>query len=211
MQGNVALGLLSGIVVTNLVLVYCASLCLDYARILFDGMPERNIVSWNVMLNGYSKARQLGFARDLFNKMPQRDVVSWGTMIECVLRVENLREALTLYREMVNDGIHPNDVMVVDIISVCGQAMAFYEGQQFHGICVKLGLDCHDFIQSTIIHFYSACHNIELAQLQFEIGNENHLPSWNALISGLVRNRKINSARELFDKYQPRMFFHGVQ
>ncbi|KAD7477095.1 hypothetical protein E3N88_00231 [Mikania micrantha] len=188
------------LVVTNLVLVYCASLCLDYARILFDGMPERNIVSWNVMLNGYSKARQLGFARDLFNKMPQRDVVSWGTMIECVLRVENLREALTLYREMVNDGIHPNDVMVVDIISVCGQAMAFYEGQQFHGICVKLGLDCHDFIQSTIIHFYSACHNIELAQLQFEIGNENHLPSWNALISGLVRNRKINSARELFDK-----------
>ncbi|KAK9061843.1 hypothetical protein SSX86_019027 [Deinandra increscens subsp. villosa] len=195
------------LVVTNLVHVYCASSCLDYARILFDGMSDRNIVSWNVMLNGYSKARLVGFARDLFDEMPQRDVVSWGTIIECVLHVEDLREGLRLYQEMVNSGICPNDVMVVDVISVCGQVMAFFEGLQFHGISVKLGFDCYDFIQSTIIHFYSACHNIELAQLQFKIGSKNHLPSWNALISGLVRNGRIDSARELFDEIPKRDVF----
>ncbi|KAJ0654738.1 putative tetratricopeptide-like helical domain superfamily [Helianthus annuus] len=188
------------LVVTNLVHVYCACSCLDYARILFDGMSERNVVSWNVMLNGYSKARLIGFARDLFDEMPEQDVVSWGTIIECVLHVENLSEALTLYREMVNSGIGPNDVMLVDIISACGQVNALSEGQQFHGISVKLGFDCHDFMQSTIIHFYSACNNIKLAQMQFKIGSKNHLPSWNALISGLVRNGMIDSARELFDK-----------
>ena len=64
------------LVVTNMVHVYCASSCLDYARILFDAMSKRNIVSWNVMLNGYSKARAVGLARDLFDKMPERDVVS---------------------------------------------------------------------------------------------------------------------------------------
>ncbi|KAK1406653.1 hypothetical protein QVD17_42150 [Tagetes erecta] len=195
------------LVVTNLVHLYCAMSCLDYARVLFDGMSERNIVSWNVMLNGYSKARLIGFARELFDKMPQRDVVSWGTIIECVLHVENLSEALRLYREMVNCGICPNDVMVVDIISVCGQVMAFVEGQQFHGISVKLGFDCYDFIQSTIIHFYAACHNVELARVQFEIGSKNHLPSWNALISGLVRNGMIDSARELFNKIPKRDVF----
>lgn len=195
------------LVVTNLIHVYCACSCLDDARILFDGMSERNIVSWNVMLNGYSKAKLVGLARDLFDKMPQRDVVSWGTIIECVLQVEHMWEALTLYREMVSNGICPNDVMVVDIISACSQVMAFTEGQQFHCISVKLGFDSHDFIQSTIIHFYAACHNIKLAQVQFKIGRKNHLPSWNALLSGFVRNGIIDSARELFDKMPSRDVF----
>ncbi|XP_071697596.1 pentatricopeptide repeat-containing protein At5g19020, mitochondrial [Rutidosis leptorrhynchoides] len=187
------------LVVTNLVHVYCACSCLDGARILFDGMSERNIVSWNVMLNGYSKAKLVGFAKDLFDKMPERDLVSWGTIIGCVLRVENLKEALKLYREMQSNGIHPNDVMIVDIISVCADVMAFIEGQQFHVTSVKLGLDGHDFIQSTIINFYAVCHNIKLAQIQFEIGSKNHLPSWNALISGLVRNGMFESAWHLFN------------
>lgn len=195
------------LVLTNLVHVYCTCLCLGDARILFDGMSERNIVSWNVMLNGYSKARLARLARDLFDKMPVRDVVSWGTIIECILQVENLREALRLYRAMVSSGICPNDVMVVDIISACGQVMAFSEGQQFHALTVKSGFDCYDFIQSTIIHFYASCHHINLAQTQFELGSKNHLSSWNALISGLVRNGMMESARELFDKMPTRDVF----
>ncbi|KAL0414608.1 UNVERIFIED_CONTAM: Pentatricopeptide repeat-containing protein, mitochondrial [Sesamum radiatum] len=43
------------IVATNLVHLYCMSSCLGLARILFDEMIERNVVSWNVMLNGYVK------------------------------------------------------------------------------------------------------------------------------------------------------------
>ncbi|XP_076948527.1 pentatricopeptide repeat-containing protein At5g19020, mitochondrial-like [Bidens hawaiensis] len=188
------------LVVTNLVHVYCVCSCLDYARVLFDGMVDRNVVTWNVMLNGYSKARLVGFARELFDEMPERDVVSWGTIVECVLHVEGLSSGLMLYKEMVKSGIYPNDVMVVDIISKCGQLIAFSEGQQFHCVSVKLGFDRYDFVQSTIIHFYSVCRKIELAKIQFETGCENHLPSWNAFISGLVRNGLIDSARELFDQ-----------
>ncbi|XP_023755670.1 pentatricopeptide repeat-containing protein At5g19020, mitochondrial [Lactuca sativa] len=197
----------SNLVLTNLVLLYCSCSSLGDARILFDEMSERNIVSWNVMLNGYSKARMAGMARDLFDKMPERDVVSWGTIIECVLHVENLNPALKLYREMLNTGISPNNVMVVDIISVCGQETAFSEGQMFHGVSVKLGFDSHDFIQSTIIHFYAACGNIPLAQTQFQIGSKNNPSSWNALISGLLKNKMIESARQLFDKMPKRDVF----
>ncbi|KAL4584106.1 hypothetical protein LXL04_008696 [Taraxacum kok-saghyz] len=195
------------LVLTSLVQLYCACSSLIDARILFDGMPERNIVSWNVMLSGYSKARMAGLARDLFDKMPERDVVSWGTIINCILQVENLNPALTLFKEMLNSGIYPNDVMVVDIISSCGQETAFFEGQQFHGVSVKLGFDCHDFIQSTIIHFYAACGNINLAQTQFHIGSKHNPSSWNALISGFLRNNMIDSARQLFDKMPIRDVF----
>ncbi|KAK3019850.1 hypothetical protein RJ639_004095 [Escallonia herrerae] len=195
------------LVLTKLVRMYCVCSCLLDARVLFDEMPERNVVSWNVMLNGYSKAGLVDSARCLFEKFPTRDVVSWSTMIDGYVQVGRLNDALTMYRAMLGTGLGPNGVMIVDIISACGQAIALAEGQQFHCITVKEGFDCHDFIQATIIHFYAACQKIELACLQFELGSKDHLGCWNALIGGLVRNGMIDPARQLFNEMPERDVF----
>ncbi|KAL6956153.1 hypothetical protein U1Q18_042844 [Sarracenia purpurea var. burkii] len=173
------------LVSTNLVHMYCVCLSLHDARSLFDEMPEPNIVSWNVMLNGYSKAGFVDLARDFFKRIPTRDVVSWGTIIDGYVQLGRLAEAFTMLRAMLSTGLGPNEVMIVNMISVCGQSMAFGEGQLFHGITVKTGFDCYNFVQATIIHFYAACQRVDFARLQFEIGRKDHAPSWNALIAGL--------------------------
>lgn len=195
------------LVSTNLLHMYCHCSSLGDARRLFNEMPERNVVSWNVMLNGYSKAGLVDLARDLFDKIPEKDVVSWGTIIDAYIQVDGLVEALLLYRAMLSTGVRPNDVLIVDLVSGCGRVMAIGEGQQLHGTIVKTGFNCFDFIQSTIIHFYSACGKINLACLQFELACKSHLASWNALISGFIRNGMIHKARELFDKMPKRDIF----
>uniref|UniRef100_A0A2N9HBX4 Pentatricopeptide repeat-containing protein n=1 Tax=Fagus sylvatica TaxID=28930 RepID=A0A2N9HBX4_FAGSY len=144
---------------------------------------------------------------ELFEKIPLKDVVSWGTMIDCYVQVEWLAEALTMYRAMLCTGLGPNDVMIVDLISACGQSMALGEGQQFHSITVRTGFDCYDFIQATIIHFYAACGRMTLACLQFELGIKDHLASWNALIAGFVRNDMIDEARRIFNEIPERDVF----
>lgn len=195
------------LVLTNLVHMYCVSSCLWDAKVLFDEMPDKNIVAWNAMLNGYSKAGFVDLARDLFEKIPSKDVVSWGTLIDGYVQVGRLNDVLTMYRAMLCTGVKPNEVMVVDIISACGQAMAFNEGQQFHGISVKMGFNSYDFMQATIIHFYAACQKVNLAVLQFELGSKDHVTSWNALISGLIRNGMLNQAMELFNQMPERDVF----
>ncbi|XP_057956824.1 pentatricopeptide repeat-containing protein At5g19020, mitochondrial [Malania oleifera] len=195
------------LVSTNLVHMYCLCSGLEDARILFDVMPERNIVSWNVMLNGYSKEGRINLARDLFERIPMKDVVSWGTMIDGYVQAERLREALTMYSAMLCTGLGPNEVMVVDLISACGHSMAVSEGQQLHGVIIRRGFDGNDFIQSTIIHFYAACYKINLAHLQFELGSKDHLSSWNALIAGYIRNGMINQARKIFCEMPERDVF----
>ncbi|CAO2821909.1 unnamed protein product [Amaranthus hypochondriacus] len=185
---------------TNLLHMYCVYSNLEDGKRLFFEMPEKNIVSWNVMLNGYSKAKLVDLARDLFDKIPQKDMISWGTIIDAYVRADRLVDALTLYRQMLSVGLRPNDVMIVDLVSGCGRVMAIDEGLQLHATIVKTGFDCYDFVQSTIIHFYSTCGKIDLAGLQFEASCKFHLASWNALISGFVRNGLILKARELFDK-----------
>ncbi|XP_021752412.1 LOW QUALITY PROTEIN: pentatricopeptide repeat-containing protein At5g19020, mitochondrial-like [Chenopodium quinoa] len=195
------------LVSTNLLHLYCVKSSLEDARRLFDEMPEKNIVSWNVMLNGYSKAKFVDLARDLFDNIPERDLVSWGTIVDAYVQVDRLVEALTLYRSMLSAGLRPNDVMVVDLVSGCGRVVAIGEGQQLHSTIVKAGFNCYDFIQSTIIHFYSACGKINLACLQFEEACQSHLASWNALISGFIRNGMIQKAQELFDRMPERDIF----
>ncbi|KAI8561419.1 hypothetical protein RHMOL_Rhmol04G0338200 [Rhododendron molle] len=192
------------LVSTNLVHMYCVNSCLSDAKTLFDEMPEPNMVSRNVMLNGYSKAGHLDLARDVFERMPTKDVVAWGTIVDGYAQVGRLAEAFTMYRTMLHCGLGPNEVMVVNMISACGQLMAFHEGKQFHSATIKTGFDCFDFIQATIIHFYAACHKICAAQLQFELGSKDHVSSWNALVAGLVRNGKIELARQLFNEIPER-------
>ncbi|XP_043711716.1 pentatricopeptide repeat-containing protein At5g19020, mitochondrial [Telopea speciosissima] len=196
----VKLGLQSfNLVSTNLIHMYSACLNLADAKVIFDDNPERNIVTWNVMLNGYSKAGLIDSARDLFDRMPVKDLVSWGTIIDGYVRAEKLSEAILMYIDMLQAGFGPNEVMIVDLVSACGRSAAFDDGQQFHATMVKTGLDCHEFVQATIIHFYSACHKINLACMQFESGSKSNISSWNALIAGFVKNGMVDSARNLFN------------
>ncbi|KAL9240777.1 hypothetical protein vseg_014957 [Gypsophila vaccaria] len=205
---SVKLGLVGYVLVgTNLLHVYCVCSSLGDARRLFNEMPERNVVSWNVMLNGYSKQGLVDLARGLFDEIPEKDVVSWGTIVDAYVQVGRLTDALMLFRAMLCERLSPNDVMIVDLVSACGKVMAFSEGQQLHARTVKSGLDCYDFIQSTIIHFYSACREIDLACRQFDVAHKNHLASWNALISGFIRNGMMDQARDHFDKMPGRDVF----
>ncbi|KAI9182286.1 hypothetical protein LWI28_023878 [Acer negundo] len=105
---------------TNLLHMYCICSSLGDGRSLFDEMEERNIFSWNVMLNGYVKAGLGELAREWFERIPMKDVVSWGTMIDGYVQLGGLSGAFMMYRAMLHDGISPNDVMIVDFISGFG-------------------------------------------------------------------------------------------
>ncbi|EPS60680.1 tetratricopeptide-like helical [Genlisea aurea] len=193
----------SVLVSTNLVLLYCVNSRLDEARKIFDEISGRNVVSWNVMLNGYVKAGRFHSARELFECIPEKDVVSWGTMIDGYIQARKLTEALVLYRRMRHLGLNPNEVMIVDMISGCGEEeeeeeARRFQGKQFHVVALKMGFVSYDFMRATLIHFYGVCGETDLARLQFEEGSKNHIASWNALISGLMRNGMVHNSKKLF-------------
>ncbi|GFZ09962.1 mitochondrial editing factor 18 [Actinidia rufa] len=180
------------LVSTNLVHMYCACSSLREARTLFDEMLEPNIVSWNVILNGYSKVGFVDLARDLFERIPGRDVVSWGTIVNCYVQVGRLVEAFDMYRAMLRTGLGPNDVMIVDMISACGQSMALVEGQQFHG--------SKDHAPSWNALIAGLVRNgaVDQARELFDEMSERDVFSWSSMISGYAQNEQPNMALELF-------------
>lgn len=53
----------------RLIVFYTKCECLEDARMVFDEMPERNIVSWTAMISGYSKRGYASEALTLFAEM----------------------------------------------------------------------------------------------------------------------------------------------
>ncbi|KAM1484559.1 hypothetical protein TB2_035682 [Malus domestica] len=53
----------------------------EYARLVFDGMRERSVASWNSLLAGYVWCRDVDGAQRIFNEISKWNVVSWTTMI----------------------------------------------------------------------------------------------------------------------------------
>ncbi|XP_051126089.1 pentatricopeptide repeat-containing protein At1g53600, mitochondrial [Andrographis paniculata] len=51
------------------------------ARIMFDSMSSKDVVSWNSLIYGYVQAGRLEEAYELFEKADSKDLVSWTTLI----------------------------------------------------------------------------------------------------------------------------------
>ncbi|CAE5962436.1 unnamed protein product [Arabidopsis arenosa] len=73
------------------------------AREIFEKLEARNTVTWNTMISGYVKRREMTQARKLFDEMPERDVVTWNAMISGYVSCGGIRfleEARKLFDEM---------------------------------------------------------------------------------------------------------------
>ncbi|KAG6427505.1 hypothetical protein SASPL_111751 [Salvia splendens] len=58
---------------TALVNMYADSRYLIEANKVFDGMPDRNMVTWNVLLTGFLKWDEIAAARAIFDAMPEKN------------------------------------------------------------------------------------------------------------------------------------------
>ncbi|XP_057837922.1 pentatricopeptide repeat-containing protein At4g02750 [Cryptomeria japonica] len=79
---------------------------------LFDGMPERNVVSWNAMIAGYSQNGFMDEALKLFQKMPEKNVVSWNSMIAGYAQIGKINEALKLFKQMGKQNVVSWNTMI---------------------------------------------------------------------------------------------------
>ncbi|KAL9666653.1 hypothetical protein QQ045_000988 [Rhodiola kirilowii] len=71
------------------------------ARKLFDEMPDTDVISWSVMIDGYGKRLGNVFrARELFDKMPMRNLVCWNSMLDVYTKAGEITAAQLLFNDM---------------------------------------------------------------------------------------------------------------
>ncbi|KAG2659898.1 hypothetical protein PVAP13_1KG400000 [Panicum virgatum] len=168
------------------------------ARKLFDGLTERNVVSWTALLSGYARAGKVGDAIVLFERMPERDVAAWNSIIAGCTQNGLFVEAVGILGRMVGEGFRPNATTVSCVLSACGHLGMLKIGRLIH--CYAWRTCCFgSSVLNGLIDMYGKCGNLTGARWIFNEVSDRSLTTWNSLINCLALHGRSKCAIAVFN------------
>ncbi|KAK7309450.1 hypothetical protein RJT34_06191 [Clitoria ternatea] len=141
----------------------------EAAETLFREIEEKDIVSWNAMMEGFASNGKINGVFD------------------------HLFEMQTI------GSFQPDMVTLTTILPLCAELMLSKEGRTIHGFAIRRQMVFdHLPLLNSLIDMYSKCNLVKKAKLLFSSTAERDLVSWNAMISGYSQNKYFDEAQILF-------------
>lgn len=161
-----------GYVQTALLRLYCGCGDLGVARQMFDEIPQRDVVKWNVLMNGYVKCGLAFECLSLFKDMLVSDVepdeFCVTTAITACAKLGTLWQG-----KWIHEYIKRRRDMVLDAV-----------------------------VMTALVDMYAKCGCIDMAMDIFEGMPDRNVQCWAALIGGLAVNGYAREAISCLDKMQ---------
>ncbi|KAK6123654.1 hypothetical protein DH2020_042608 [Rehmannia glutinosa] len=202
------LGLQLNLVLLNVIVhLYASCGRINDAILLFDKMPQRDVVTWNTMITQLVKMGDIDSAYKMFVQMPDRNLRSWTAMIAGFVQCGKPKEAIALFTKMEEVGLKPNEVTVVAVLAACADVGALHLGRRIHDYSDKRGFTRNIHISNTLIDMYIKCGCLKAACDVFKNMKERTIVSWSAMIQGLAIHGKAKEALELFSE----MIYTGMK
>ncbi|KAK9165268.1 hypothetical protein Scep_000459 [Stephania cephalantha] len=172
----------------------------DKARIVFDRMKERDLVSWNAILSGFVNSGRISDAKKLFDEMAEKNLLTWTVMISGFAQNGLGEEALKMFIQMQMEGLQPCDYVFAGAITACSVLGALDNGRQLHAQLVRLGFESSLSSGNALVTMYARCGVVEAAHLMFLTMPYVDCVSWNAMIAALGQHGDGAQALVWFDK-----------
>lgn len=194
---------------TNLVNMYAVAAtgweedAMVSARRIFDDMPHRNIVTWNVMLAAHLRCRDVALAFQLFRSMPERDAFTWTTMIAGCAQTGRPERALALFEEMQMADVGADEVTLVAVLSACAELGDLDLGRRIHAYAGGRSRDQARrtrglSLDNSLIHMYAKCGAVDEAYSVFWGMPRRDTISWNTMMMGLATHGRAGEVMDVF-------------
>uniref|UniRef100_A0A0E0HCQ4 DYW domain-containing protein n=1 Tax=Oryza nivara TaxID=4536 RepID=A0A0E0HCQ4_ORYNI len=138
------------------------------ARKVFDGIPTRDVVSWNAMMKAYGRVGMNGEVGRMF-----RDMVKEGT-------------------------VAPNAVTVAVVLAACRDQGDLVLGRWVEEWSWSARMEMDSLVGSALLGMYEKCGEIAEARRVFDTIIDKDIVAWNAMITGYAQNGMSNEAISLF-------------
>lgn len=136
---------------------------------VFDGMKEKDDISWNSMI---AVCAQQGLSEDAMNLF--HDMVR-------------------------DESVCHNAVTLSSVLIACAHSGALQAGKAIHNQVVKMSLEDNIFVGTSIIDMYSKCGRVAIARGAFNRMNHKNVKTWTAIIAGYGMNGHAQEALEYFN------------
>ncbi|KAJ1257938.1 hypothetical protein BS78_10G035000 [Paspalum vaginatum] len=162
------------------------------------------VTSANRLMGEHLRAGRLDAARAVFDGMPRRDVVSWNSLMAAHARSGAHGSAVAAFVEMRRLGFRADHTSFSTVLSACARTEALQLGRCAHGLAVKAGSSGNVFVGASLVTMYASCGAFTCLERVAEAVDSPNVALWNALMSGLVANHRVEDARRLFDQMPER-------
>ncbi|CAN0847785.1 Pentatricopeptide repeat-containing protein At2g33680 [Linum grandiflorum] len=153
---------------SSLVNMYCKAGLVQEARKVFDGMPQRNAVSWSTMVSGYASHRLVEDTLEFFKVMRYEEADVNEFVLTSVL-------SAFVTPEWLDSG-----------------------GKTVHSLALKNGLVAFVSVSNAIVTMYAKCGDLESSLKMFELSSNKDSITWSAMITGFAQSGDSQKALKLF-------------
>ncbi|CAN1761419.1 Putative pentatricopeptide repeat-containing protein At3g23330 [Linum perenne] len=189
------------------VLYACANLATlnqglsTHGQIMKSGMSRDNFVA-SSLVTMYSKCGSFCDASRVFEELGIRNVVCWTAMIAACQQHGHWEKVIELFDEMIGDGIKPDDITFVCVISACSHAGRVEEGYNYFN-----SMACEHGLSPRLEHYASVVDLLGRAGLVNEakkfISEMQRKPDstvWGALLGACTNYGNLEIGKEAADK-----------
>ncbi|KAI5056071.1 hypothetical protein GOP47_0029592, partial [Adiantum capillus-veneris] len=165
---------------TALVDMYVKCGALKKAREVLEELPSRNVISWNVLVAGYTQHGRGEEALHCFQQMQQEglppDAVTFACILKACGRIGRPSSAEQIHAAIANQGL----------------------------------LETHAMLGNALVSMYAKCGAISKAQQVLEELPARDAMSWHALIAGYVDHGRWEQALSSFERMHCECFLPNV-
>ncbi|KAH7427527.1 hypothetical protein KP509_10G048100 [Ceratopteris richardii] len=163
------------------------------------GLLKSNPYVGTAAIDMYAKCGMLAQAKELLHELQVYDSVSWNALISGYLQNDHSGEAFSCFDMMLQRSVLPNASTVTNALKACGNLQAINKGRQLHSQMINSSsLESSQFVGNALVDMYSRCGMLESAREVFQSLPARNIVTWNALISGLIREGCYQEALKTF-------------
>ncbi|KAL3500876.1 hypothetical protein ACH5RR_039969 [Cinchona calisaya] len=98
---------------------------------------QKSVELYNALIDMFAKCGDVDKALRLFRNMAEKDIVSWTSLIVGMAMHGRGLEAVLLFEEMRSNGIVPDDVAFIGLLSACSHSGLVEKGRQYFELMSK--------------------------------------------------------------------------
>eukprot|EP01018_Ginkgo_biloba_P023999 Gb_36140 [translate_table: standard] len=182
--------------------IKCGSL--EDARVVFDKMPERNVVSWTAMIAGYAQNGYVHEAMELFQEMADQNIVSWNAIIAGCAQSGHIDEALDLFQKMPERNV----VSWTAMIAGCTQNGRGEEALTLFYEMHRAGIQPNQFTLTSVLPACGSLAALEDGKKVHEkiikSGFQSNVFVGSALVDMYAKCGSVENAQKVFDRMPDR-------
>ncbi|KAJ0592030.1 putative tetratricopeptide-like helical domain superfamily [Helianthus annuus] len=168
---------------------------------------DKNVYVGNALLSMYAKCERVESAVKVFDDLPEVNEVSFTAIMGALGDTDRVEEAFGMFRLMHRTGIRIDAISLSSILGVCArsgihESGSSVNGQQLHGLTIRLGLEEDLHLSNSLLDMYAKCGDTNSTEMIFDNLVDVSVVSWNVMIGGYGQKYEINKAIEFMQKMQ---------